>query len=523
VSSTGRHVNTDRILATALGESKDFGIGDLDYAFEIVALAYALPGLASEIPGEVWWKLAEQLHKLATDAEQQGVDWPADPYDILRQQLVAGELPLVLSYSFPELRAFRALRESARSALSDGLLELTDGHGLPHGRLLPVLGALFALWTRTRWLGEWLKRGCWSSAAELQYEWLVRNALRLVDGNGNFMLAACRDEESPASLKELFACALELVGRKDQCTIAAATFSGRVGRTRVNYDAVDLPEPSLESEWSGICVLASGWSRMATRLAIAFADDPLHIELTLGCEQFLAGSWNSHTVCDGVPAIVDGEWQELCWLTGKRYDLLELGVDLSGGLRLERQLLLARDDCVLYLADIVFAHDDEPHKLQHSVRLPLGPDVVCELEPETRDVVLVCGKRPMAVLPLGLNEWRCDPRGGSLVAEADNLILNQDSFGRALYCPLLLDLKPRRSKRDRTWRQLTVAESLEIVPRDVAVGFRAQSGRDQWLFYRSLGRPGNRTLLGQNISGEFAAGRFLPSGKMKQWVEIEAE
>ena len=50
----------------------------------------------------------------------------------------------------------------------------------------------------------------------------------------------------------------------------------------------------------------------------------------------------------------------------------------------------------------------------------------------------------------------------------------------------------------------------------------AQSGDGQWLFYRSLGPVGNRTVLGQNISGEFTAGRFPSSGKFKQWIEIEA-
>jgi hypothetical protein len=62
---------------------------------------------------------------------------------------------------------------------------------------------------------------------------------------------------------------------------------------------------------------------------------------------------------------------------------------------------------------------------------------------------------------------------------------------------------------------------MEIVPNDVAVGYRAQFGDDQWLFYRSLGPLGNRTLLGHNIAGEFCAGRFLDTGKFKEWIEIE--
>ncbi len=92
----------------------------------------------------------------------------------------------------------------------------------------------------------------------------------------------------------------------------------------------------------------------------------------------------------------------------------------------------------------------------------------------------------------------------------------------ALCCPLFIDLNPKRSTKERTWRQLTVGEMLDIVPPDVAVGYRVQSGDDQWLIYRSLSQPGNRTLLGHNVAGEFCAGRFLPTGKFKEWIEIEA-
>jgi hypothetical protein len=67
-------------------------------------------------------------------------------------------------------------------------------------------------------------------------------------------------------------------------------------------------------------------------------------------------------------------------------------------------------------------------------------------------------------------------------------------------------------------------ELLEIVSRDLAVGFRAQSGADQWLVYRSLGPAANRAVLGQNISSEFYAGRFREDdGLVTEWIEIEAE
>jgi len=67
-----------------------------------------------------------------------------------------------------------------------------------------------------------------------------------------------------------------------------------------------------------------------------------------------------------------------------------------------------------------------------------------------------------------------------------------------------------------------VAQSLEIQPHDVAVGYRAQCGKDQWLIYRSLVEPANRTLLGQNLSSECLVARFLaPEGEIDELLEIE--
>jgi hypothetical protein len=131
-------------------------------------------------------------------------------------------------------------------------------------------------------------------------------------------------------------------------------------------------------------------------------------------------------------------------------------------------------------------------------------------------------KTRAAVMPLSLSEWRSDSRGGSLSVEDGQLTLTQEANGRGLCCPLFFDLDKKRAKQERTWRHLTVAEWMEILPHDLAVGYRAQSGHDQWLYYRSLGPVGNRTFMGQNIAGEFSAGRFFETGKYKEWIEVEA-
>jgi len=211
----------------------------------------------------------------------------------------------------------------------------------------------------------------------------------------------------------------------------------------------------------------------------------------------------------------------LIWQTDADADYLELCIELADGLRIERQLLFAREDHILYLADNLTTGSDTSRALGHSIHLPLAPDMAWLPEAETRDGLLADSQPRAAVIPPALWEWRSDPRGGNLVCQENRLVLSQATTGRALCCPLFFDLRPRRIEKERTWRQLTVAESLKVVPRDLAVGFRVQSGRDQWLMYRSLGRYGNRTLLGQNISSEFYAGRFLKTGEVDEWVEIE--
>jgi hypothetical protein len=502
---------------------------DLPGTLEILALAYSLPDLARELPAETWWQLLERLDALVSQVKLQRIGWPAEPHEVVRQQLLAGELPLALCYLFPEVRAMRALRDDARAAFSEVLVEVTDGQGLPDARLLPVLGPIFACWTRARWLGHRMNRGPWSPEAEGQYQWLIRHAIRLADKGGRFLLAdvdtdvaSAEDSDGCDWNKGLFRMAIDLASDRGDRAAASVALPRGIVRHKKSFKAGDLPRPSLNSEWAGITIMADGWKQSDTRLALSYVGRQMPMELSVAGEKLISGLWSFETSCDGKPVEPTGDWVQLCWERGKRFDLLELGQELTEGLRLERQILFGRDDRVLYLADAVISRDPSPRTIRHSFSLPLAHDAHWQPEADTRDGLLTGGNTRTAVLPLGLHEWRCDPRGGALQEYAGQLILSQEARGRALCCPLFIDLDRKRPKKQRTWRHLTIGENLEIVPRDVAVGFRAQSGKEQWLFYRSLGAAGNRTVLGQNIAGEFCAGRFLTTGELREWIEIEA-
>jgi hypothetical protein len=189
-------------------------------------------------------------------------------------------------------------------------------------------------------------------------------------------------------------------------------------------------------------------------------------------------------------------------------------------MRLERQVLLARQDKFLLLIDNVM---NAPGAIIHNrLSLPLSAGVGFVPEAETREGLLI-SDRPLArVLPLALPEWRIDNRVGELTLAEGRLQLIEERPGKNLSCPLFFDFDPKRLNKPCTWRQLTVAESLEIQPHDVAVGYRIQCGKKQWLVYRSQAPAANRTVLGYNLSIEGMIGRFVsPSGEVQELLQIE--
>ena len=119
-------------------------------------------------------------------------------------------------------------------------------------------------------------------------------------------------------------------------------------------------------------------------------------------------------------------------------------------------------------------------------------------------------------------EWRAEKRIGELAHSCEGLELRQSQGGGRLFAPLFADLDRRRYRKKLTWRQLTVAESLQVQPPEVAAGYRVALGEHhQWLIYRSLAPKANRTLLGHNLSTEMLVARFDRSGKVDPLVEIE--
>lgn len=280
--------------------------------------------------------------------------------------------------------------------------------------------------------------------------------------------------------------------------------------------------PAAHCEATSLAVLRPAWSPR-DMLAVDYRGRELCSELTCGGQVLWSGRCNPRIALDGVELSPASDWENLCWVSDDDADYLELQLELLGGVRVQRQMLLARQDRFLFAADAVLC--ERPAVIDYRLALPLVAGVAFMPGDQTREGFLASseGRRRAQALPLALSEWSGDGHSGELSGAERALELRLTApAAQSLYAPLFIDLSPRRFSLPVTWRQLTVAEDRVIVPRDVAGGYRVQIGRSQWLFYRSLAECGNRTLLGQNLVSEFLAARFGRDGIAETLMEIEA-
>ncbi|HEY1599735.1 MAG TPA: hypothetical protein VGG64_09045 [Pirellulales bacterium] len=481
------------------------------FGLECLAWCRALPALSGLLPAGAWWHLFEILLSAAENSAS-----PTDSnVELLSRQWLAAELPLTMAYLFPEISQTRRLaREGARGVFADIEPAIT-ADGMPSAQTMAHVLPLLATWARARAIARCLKKSNWDDAAETRYAAFARQVVRLLRRDGTAMLSPARSE--PAD-RELFAAVFVGADRADRA-MARQAIPGQSGPSGVAVKA--LPAPAANNESAGVTVLRPNWSRSRERLAVTRHGNDLRTELACGRDVLWSGVWTCEIRRNGVPLVPepDAEWDEVCWTSTEDADYLELELALPNNIRVQRQMVLAREDRFLFLADAILG--DESASLEYRSVLPLSSEITFDAATESREGYLVGRKARALVFPLALPEWRAEPCPGGLEAVDGGLALRRATTGSRMYAPLFLDLDPQRLVRPATWRQLTVAETRRTLPADLAVGYRVQVRNKQWLIYRSLGERGNRTVLGQNLVSEFLVARFNTTGVIEPLVEIE--
>jgi hypothetical protein len=463
--------------------------------------AVSLAVLAQHAAAEVWQAALRKLLATCQDARalEPGV----------AQALAAAELPLVLVQAFPELPVCAELAGPAIQELDRSLAAVLDPRGTPAAVWWNELPALVASWTRVRKLTAALGLA-WPTDAEARWRALLPQLVRLIKPNHQQTVTG-------------FIWSRELLEALITSTPSAR--SQRIARENWNLDPAEASGRPLSAisaahaaEDLRCAVLWSDWSPRAPRLAVAYSDRACRLDVSVGGVTLLRGAANPLIKIDQQPLAIDSDWEQICWQSDADVDYLELEVDLTSGWRLQRHLFLAREDRLLLVADALLG--EQAALLEYELPLPLA-DAEFEPAKETTEGWLTAKRRQFSVVPLALPEWQSASRGGRLTAQPGTLRHTLSAHGRTLFAPLLVDLDTTRSRQPLTWRQLTVAETRVIQKPDVAVGYRAQLGRQQWIVYRSLGERANRTLLGHNTAYEFVVARFLRTGHVDTLLQIE--
>ncbi len=479
------------------------------WALECLAWCHLLPSLIEVLPADPWRAAYRELFS-AVEASA-GLSLHDDP---VRHQLLQAELAFALAYQFPELVECRALITPAMRAVSFAIAELLDGEGVPHAAYVPQFRSLLACWTRCSLMAS-AKRWKWCDApASTQFEWAVRQTLRLSRPDGSLILSR---SSSGDWCPGLILTALEEGGDRDDLRAAEELLPRPVAEE--HRRPTKSPVPSVHSEWGQVCLMRTQWSRKSPYFACLFHDGRLQSELATNGRVLWSGDVTPTVVVDGQRLESKSSWTDSCWFSDEDIDYLELEIELQDGWQIQRQMLLARRDAFLLVADAVLG--PQGAAVQHETTYPLADGIRFEPESETRDGTLVNNGCLAAVLPLALPEWRAAESASTLDCDAGRLRLTHRDNTARMYVPLWFDLNPQRARKQRTWRRLTVAERMVTQPADVAVGYRIQSQTAQWLVYRSLAACASRSVLGQNYVNEFAIARFDTDGVVDELIQIE--
>jgi len=448
-------------------------------------------------PTTTRWNAAIQA-LLQVAEEATGLD--AERYP-LAWQILAGEIPWMLGYFFPETKRLTTAADDATEVLARGMVDLLDA-GIPHAIFLPDLPLLLAIWTRILHLHEELGGDDFPAEALSQYAHLVTQALR-------FAPAKVAKSDIP-----LYLLAVEIGGDEDDRELVEPCIEG-------GDDLDPEPEePGFESEWAGVAMLRTDWRKNASRLVIRHPEEETFLKLVHRRQTFLDGVWTLDITCNEHSCHPKSDWEQVCWVSDDDIDYLELEQEFSHNIKVERTFALSREDDILMVADIVRGPEGNVPVVYKSL-LTLPQDVHFEQTKQAWDGELQVNKKSILAMPLCLPEWQEEGRMGSFAHTTAGLELVVWSDFGCLFAPIWFDLNPKRYGKRYTWRHLTVAESLEQVGPGVAKGFRVQSHKEQWLIYRSLAKKTNRSLLGHNLSSEGLLARFDEFGEVTNLVEID--
>jgi len=512
-----QRVDVQRAIGDLMDATPAFACTPI-HAATAVVWAAAMPALIPRLDQPLWWELLSTLQQLRESIlERNQVDAPL-------HLLIAGELGLTLGWRLADLPSCKRLNTSSAKAVEQWCKCDEDAvamavKGAVDARL--VMASLI----RSRQLINENKKGSSKDRTQSVGENLATWVTALTTCGGGSGLSEANRQDVVDDLADEGL--LDKVIAYDRPTLRPA-MKAALGKSRSGGRLawqVSLPESMHLCEGAKLAVLMPEWDVRRGRTHLDFSGDDVWLEIFGGRETMLAGRWQTSIQVDQQEQHARGAWELTCEYTDDDVHYFELEQTWSGGLMLQRQVMMIRDDRCLLLADGVITSDEDREQaseIRYLSRLPMAAGVSQNEESETREVFLSQGRNRAMLIPLAANEWRSGLSRASLQPTPDDHLALVARGRGCLYAPLWIDFQQRRFNRKRTWRQLTIADERQIVGSNEAVGYRIQVGSEQWLLYRSLIGNRCRTVLGKHMLADFFCGRFdSGDGSIEDLVTVD--
>jgi hypothetical protein len=279
--------------------------------------------------------------------------------------------------------------------------------------------------------------------------------------------------------------------------------------------------PSNQSDWARFALLRTDWSAAAASVAIAHHGSYPDLDATIDGQPLLHGPWGLDLQLGDTGVQLADEWACVCWESDPDADYAELQMTGPNRLRVERMVLLSRQDKFLLIADAISGAP--AGRLRYRSRLPLVAGVRTEWESGRRELRMTAGRSRARVLPLALPEDTTLSSPHRFEVSDGSLVLEQTADGQGLLAPIVIDWHPQRRSTDALWRRLTVTEAGRVLTPDTATAYRWQIGKSQWLLLRGL-KPAKipRAVLGHHTANETVIGRFDAQGEVETILAIES-
>lgn len=442
-----------------------------------------------------------------------------------------GEIPFVAGLCFSQIAGSSNLLKSGRKVLSKEMVERVDSDGSPHAEILHRLPLWLAPLVRSTLMIQRFQAPTWNEDLRQLFGNIVDRAVLLCRPDGR---AALTNGLSLESVPVLTAAVERLDLGLVESTMAylrvvQRALSGKPPRR--SKPAVGTM-PSNQSDWAKFALLRSGWGVDADSVAIAHHQPLPQLDVTALGHALIHGYWKLKIRLGDADVELAEEWSCVCWQSDPDADYLELQMIGPGKLRVERIVMLSREEGFLIVADAISGvpNADGPagrrattkQLIQYESRLALCDGLVGSAEGTTREARIV-GKRLKArVFPLGIPQDRVHSTPHSLTFDKNELVLQQVAEGEGLFAPLLFVWNPSLARVDATWRQLTVTEEGKVVGNDIAVGYRLKLGAYQLFLSRALKKTGNsRACLGHHTFNETTVAKFDSNGDVEPILMVE--